>query len=204
VNESEARVWIETRYGSDKLPPLERFVAALLEANQTQNLISKATESAIWSRHILDSAQLERLAPQAATWLDIGSGAGLPGIVLAILTAKPILLVEPRRKRVEFLEQVRERLGLAHARVRQANVERIAGEVFAAVTARAYAPLPAIFSSTVQLTDASTIWVLPKGRSAERELAEARRTWQGVFHVEQSLTDEEARIIVATGVRPKS
>jgi 16S rRNA (guanine527-N7)-methyltransferase len=204
VNEDEARAWIEACYGLDKLGKLERFVATLLDANQTQNLISKATEAVVWSRHILDSAQLERFAPDAETWLDVGSGPGLPGIVLAILTGKPMLLVEPRRRRVVFLEDVCASLGLEQVRVRQANIERVSGESFDAVTARAYAALPEIFSSTVQLTKASTIWILPKGRSAAAELAEAQKTWHGVFHVEQSLSDEEARIIVATGVRRNS
>lgn len=203
MTEQEARAWIEARYGLDRLDTLDRFVAVLLDANRSQNLISKSTEATIWSRHILDSAQLERFAPDAETWLDVGSGAGLPGMVLAILTERPVLLVEPRRKRVEFLETVRQQLGLDKVRIRQANVERISGEAFDAVTARAYAPLPNIFSSTNQLTNASTIWILPKGRTAATELVEAQKTWHGVFHVEHSLSDEEARIIVATGVRPR-
>jgi 16S rRNA (guanine527-N7)-methyltransferase len=204
VTESEARAWIESRYGPAKLALLDRYVSALLAANQSQNLIGKSSEPSIWSRHVLDSAQLERFAPDARTWLDVGSGPGLPGLVLAVLTGKPTLLVEPRRRRVEFLNQIREELGLAEARIQQAMVERVSGERFAAVTARAYATLPEIFASTVRLTNRSTIWVLPKGRSAERELAEARKTWQGVFHVEQSLSDGEARIIVASGVGPRS
>jgi 16S rRNA (guanine527-N7)-methyltransferase len=204
VTEGEVRAWIEARYGPERLSLLERYVSALLESNQEQNLISKSTEAVIWARHILDSAQLERFAPEAGTWLDVGSGPGLPGIVLAILTGKPVLLVEPRRKRMAFLEEVCASLGLEQVRVRQANIERVSDESFDAVTARAYAPLPEIFSSTVQLTRPSTIWILPKGRSAAAELAEAQKTWHGVFHVEQSLSNEEARIIVATGVRRNS
>jgi len=80
----------------------------------------------------------------------------------------------------------------------------VRGGPLGAVTARAFAALHTLFASTVRLTDASTIWVLPKGRSAEQELAAARTAWQGVFHVEQSLTDADARIIVARGVEPRS
>ena len=123
--------------------------------------------------------------------------------MIAILTGQPMLLVEPRRKRVEFLLGAISRLGLNRVSVRQAGIERVAGERFDAVTARAYAPLPTIFASTIQLTDSSTIWILPKGRTAVQELDAARQAWQGVFHVEQSLTDADSRIIVATGVRPR-
>jgi 16S rRNA (guanine527-N7)-methyltransferase len=203
VTEAEARAWIAARYGADKLDLLGRYVALLLAANATQNLISKATEPTIWVRHILDSAQLVRFAPDAARWLDVGSGPGLPGLVIAVLTGRPTLLVEPRRKRVEFLNEAVETLALTNVRVRQAVVERVQGENFDGVTARAYAPLPEILSSTIQLTTSSTIWILPKGRSAARELDAARQAWQGVFHVEHSLTDDEAQIVVATGIRPR-
>jgi 16S rRNA (guanine527-N7)-methyltransferase len=203
VTEADARAWIAEQYGEARLCLLERYVALLLAANATQNLISKATAPTLWVRHILDSAQLIRFAPDAEHWLDVGSGAGLPGLVIAILTGRPMLLVEPRRKRVEFLENATAELVLKDVRIRQSNIERIRGERFDAVAARAYAPLPDIFSSTVRLTDSSTIWILPKGRSALQELDDARQAWQGVFHVEQSLTDADSRIIVATGVRPR-
>ncbi|GAO40094.1 ribosomal RNA small subunit methyltransferase G [Sphingomonas changbaiensis NBRC 104936] len=203
MTEAEARAWIAERYGDDKIAALERYVALLLAANAEQNLISKATEPTIWTRHILDSAQLVRFAPDAEQWLDVGSGPGLPGIVIAILTGRPMLLVEPRRRRAEFLSEIAGQLALSDVRVKQAMIERVRGESFDVVTARAYAPLPEIFSSTIPLTHPSTIWILPKGRSAARELDDARQAWQGVFHVEQSLTDDEAKIIVATGVRPR-
>jgi 16S rRNA (guanine527-N7)-methyltransferase len=203
VTEEEARSWIAERYGDERLRLLARFVELLLEENQKQNLISRSSEANIWVRHILDSAQLARLAEGADRWLDVGSGPGLPGVVLACLSERPILMVEPRRGRVAFLEYAVSALGLSHAHVRGAEIERLRGECFGVVTARAYAPLCQILQSTVQLTVPSTIWVLPKGRSAERELEEARQTWQGVFHVEQSLTDADARIIVAQDVRPR-
>lgn len=203
MTEDEARAWIAERHGPEKLRVLESYVTLLLAANATQNLISKTTEPQVWTRHILDSAQLLRCAPDAKSWLDVGSGPGLPGIVLAILSDKPVLMVEPRRKRVDFLTGAIGKLGLQKSRIRQANIVQVTGEKFGAVTARAYAPLPEIFSSTIQLTTSSTIWVLPKGRSAEQELDEARRSWQGVFHVEQSLTDADSRIIVAQQVRPR-
>lgn len=203
MTEDEAREWIAREYGAAALTRLEQYVVLLLDANREQNLISRASEAHIWVRHILDSAQLERLAPDASDWLDIGSGPGLPGLVLAGLTDRPFVLVEPRRRRVAFLMQAAQALGLTHVRVEQAQIEMLRGGPFGAVTARAFAALDQLFASTVRLTDASTIWVLPKGRSAEQELVAARATWQGVFHVEQSLTDADARIIVARGVGTK-
>lgn len=201
MTEEEAHAWLAARFSPERRNMVARYVEMLRAENRAQNLISKASEATIWSRHIVDSAQLLEFAPGASNWLDVGSGPGLPGVVLACLSDASIALVEPRARRVAFLREVVEQLGLANATVHPCVVERMADGCYDAVTARAYASLPEIFASTVRLTDSSTIWVLPKGRSAETELEAARDTWQGVFHVEQSATDAEARIVVARQVR---
>ena len=168
--------------------------------NERQNLVSRGTIEALWERHIVDSAQLAKFTPHGgASWVDIGAGAGLPGIVLACLIDGPITLVEPRRLRAEFLQSVVAELGL-HGTVIQAKAERIAGS-FDVITGRAVASLSSFLSMCDHLSTKKTVWVLPKGRSAQSELAEAERTWQGVFRVEPSVTDEDSRIIVATEVR---
>lgn len=203
MTEDEARTWIFEQHGPVSLDRLEKFVELLLAENCEQNLISAASVEQIWVRHIMDSAQLARLAATSHKWLDVGSGPGLPGVVLACLSDRPIVLVEPRLRRAQFLEKILVELDLGHASVRQKEIGRVTDGPYDAVTARAYAPLSKIFSSVLPLTNLSTIWVLPKGRSAQRELAEATTAWQGVFHVEQSLTDADAGIIVARAVHPR-
>lgn len=182
---------------------LERYVELLREEASRQNLVSAATLDQVWNRHILDSAQLLRFEPNAgASWIDIGSGAGLPGIVIASMVEGPITLVEPRRLRAEFLHKACESLGLK-ARVVCEKVERVQGK-FDVITARAVARLGRLFEISQHLSTGKSLWVLPKGRSAQSELAEAERTWQGRFHVEPSVTDAESFIIVGTGVRAKT
>jgi 16S rRNA (guanine527-N7)-methyltransferase len=181
---------------------LEAYVALLLSESARQNLVSASTLDAVWDRHILDCAQLARFEPhRRASWVDIGSGAGLPGIVIACLVDGPVTLVEPRRLRADFLHRAVESLDL-DALVICAKAERVEGS-FDVITARALAPLPVLLEISQHLSTRKTVWALPKGRSAERELAEARRTWQGAFHVERSVTDAESFIVVATGVRAK-
>ena len=178
---------------------LDAYVRLLTEESRRQNLISASTLAAAWDRHILDSAQLLRFEPaRGASWLDIGSGAGLPGIVLACMSVGPVTLVEPRRLRAEFLHRVVESLGLS-AQVLCCKVERVEGQ-FDVITARAVARLGRLLKISQHLSTRKTVWALPKGRSAAEELAEAQRTWQGVFHVERSVTDEDSYIIVGTGV----
>jgi len=201
VTEEEARAWLAARFAPERIAKLDRYVTLLLSENLKQNLISKSSEAHIWSRHIADSAQLLDFAPGAASWLDVGSGAGLPGIVLACLSDVPVTLVEPRARRATFLRACIDQLGLARTALHPVMINRLPIDQYQAVTARAYAPLERIFETVAHLTGAETVWVLPKGQSAESELAIARRTWQGVFHVEQSATDDQALIVVARKVR---
>jgi len=181
---------------------LEAYVALLKDENERQNLVSAASLGDVWDRHVIDSAQLVRFGPDAkAAWVDVGSGPGLPGIVIACLVDGPVTLVEPRRLRADFLHKVAESLDL-RVSVACAKVERVEG-CFDVITGRAVAQLGKFFEISNHLSTGKSRWVLPKGRSAQSELADVRRAWQGVFHVERSVTDAESFIVVATGVRAK-
>jgi 16S rRNA (guanine527-N7)-methyltransferase len=147
----------------ETIEKLERYVALLKEENARQNLVSAATLEQVWERHILDSAQLVRFEPRpGASWIDIGSGAGLPGIVVAALVKGPVTLVEPRRLRAEFLHKVCESLQLR-----------------------------------------AEVWSLPKGRSAQPELAEASRSWHFDAREEPSCTNPDSTILVLSRVGAK-
>jgi 16S rRNA (guanine527-N7)-methyltransferase len=182
---------------------LEAYVALLREENAHQNLVSASTVDTVWERHIVDSAQLAPFERRpGASWVDIGSGAGLPGIVLACLVEGPVTLVEPRRLRADFLHRCTESLDLG-ANVVCTRAERVGGR-FDVITARAVAPLARLLEISHHLSTGKSRWVLPKGRNAETELAEARRAWQGTFHVERSVTDANSYIVGATGVKATS
>ena len=181
---------------------LAAYAALLREESGRQNLVSASTLDNLWERHILDSAQLVRFEPAgAASWADIGSGAGLPGIVIACLVDGPVTLVEPRRLRAEFLHKLVESLQL-NASVILRKAERAGGK-YDVITARAVANLSELLKISAHLSTRNTVWALPKGRSARTELAEAQQAWQGAFHVEQSVTDKDSWIIVGTGVRAR-
>lgn len=181
---------------------IETYVASLRAENERQNLVSASTLEHAWDRHILDSAQLVPFEPRVgATWVDIGSGAGLPGIVIACLVEGPVTLVEPRALRARFLERIVDELSLK-ASVVQARAEQVLGQ-FDVITGRAVAPLDRFLEISRHLSTGKTAWALPRGKNAQSELAEAQRSWQGAFHVERSVTDEQSWIVVATGVREK-
>jgi 16S rRNA (guanine527-N7)-methyltransferase len=182
---------------------LQAYVGLLLGENQRQNLIARSTSEQLWSRHVVDSAQLLRFAPDGRTrWLDVGSGAGLPGMVIAILSSNPIVLVEPRKLRADFLQRCVGELKLSHCQVHCTKVERETGQ-FDVITARAVAPADKLFGIARHLSHSGTRWILPKGQSGAKELAEVRRAWQGRFSIQPSITDENAVILVADGVMPR-
>jgi 16S rRNA (guanine527-N7)-methyltransferase len=204
MTEEEARDWVRTHYGVSRETLLERFSGLLRAESERQNLVARSTLDQLWSRHLVDSAQLVPLADTPGSWIDIGSGAGLPGLVVAILTDREVTLVEPRTKRVAFLRDAAESLGLDRVTVVASRIEthRPAGAA-AIISARAVAPLYELFGGAQHCADSSTVWLLPKGRNAESEVEATRGAWQGVFHVEPSITSPESGIVVARKVRPK-
>lgn len=207
MTEEEARQWLTSTLDvpRETILLLERYVALLLDEATRQNLIADSTRDHVWARHIVDSAQLVPLAAAAPSgaWIDLGSGPGLPGLVVAALLDRPMLLVESRRKRIDFLNHAVEAMGLGgRVHVEGRRVETLPAATKAAViSARAFAPLDRLFTVAHRFSRSGTVWLLPKGRSAQSELEVAQGAWQGVFHVKQSVTDDDSAIIVARNVR---
>jgi 16S rRNA (guanine527-N7)-methyltransferase len=209
VTEEEARAWLDDNVPRETLPALEQLVALILDEMPRQNLIAASTADHIWARHIVDSAQLVALAPAGAkSWIDLGSGAGFPGMVVAIIRPDlRVTLVESRRKRIDFLRF----LAKSIHNVRQDGVDVIGqrlevlrSDPHDVISARAFAPLDRLLPLAQRFSHAGTAWLLPKGRSAVSELEAVADSWQGDFRIVPSLTDSEAAIIVASHVQPRA
>ncbi len=201
--EDEARNWVRERFGVPRETLLQRFADLVIGESVEQNLVAASTIPEMWNRHLLDSAQLVPLAEaHPGRWMDIGSGAGFPGMVAALLTERPVLLIEPRARRAAFLQRAAEALGVAdRVSVAAKRVEMVGSDQRGAViSARAVANLADLLGSARHLSTRSTLWLLPKGQNAQSEVEAARGAWQGRFHVEPSLTQPGSEIIVATGV----
>lgn len=204
ASEGEAREYVSRLTDKAGVDRLEHFCALMLAENRRQNLISKPSEAHIWQRHVADSAQLldcvprETIRATAEPWLDLGTGAGFPGIVIAAMRPEmPVILVESRARRVEFLENSVEKLGLTHCTVVGERLERVQPFKASVISARAFAPLDKLLRLSAPFSTKSTIYVLPKGRSAAHELNELKPAIRKLFHVKQSLTDRDAGIIVS-------
>ncbi|RYE03500.1 MAG: 16S rRNA (guanine(527)-N(7))-methyltransferase RsmG [Sphingomonadales bacterium] len=207
MTEQEARQWIIDRFGVSRETLLDRFDAILRDEATRQNLISAASFDELWTRHFVDSAQLISAAEGAGegVWLDVGTGAGMPGLVVALLIDRPVVLVEPRAKRADFLYRAAALLEIGRrVTVEPRQIEKYKpAKPAAVVSARAVAELSQLITSTLHCTDSSTIWLLPKGRAAHSEVEAAASKWQGRFHVEPSVTQAESGIVIAQGVRPR-
>jgi 16S rRNA (guanine527-N7)-methyltransferase len=193
ISEAGARDYVAGLTSMDGVERLEALIAALIEENQRQNLISKPSEAQMWVRHIADSAQLLQFVPRETpgTWLDLGTGAGFPGLVIAALQPeREVVLVESRARRVEWLER--------KCRVEGQRLELVTPFKARIISARAFAPLEKLLRLSAPFSTKATTYLLPKGRSAAQELQAMPRKIRKMFHVEQSLTDDEAGIIVST------
>lgn len=175
---------------------LEAYVDLIVKWSPRINLVSKSSLDAVWQRHIVDSIQVSSTAPQNAdTWADLGSGGGLPGIVVSILRPETkMTLVESDQRKATFLRTCIHTLGL-NAQISSQRIEQVPPLNVTIVSARALAPLPLLLGYASRHLAPDGIAILPKGRKAEQELAEARKTWS--FHCTQtpSQTESEAQIL---------
>jgi 16S rRNA (guanine527-N7)-methyltransferase len=201
ASEDAARAYCATLVDTDAMARLERYVTMLAEENRRQNLVSSASLGQVWQRHIADSLQLLAHVPRGkATWLDLGSGAGPPGLVIAIaMPDLAVSLVESRKRRAEWLNAVAQVLELRHCRAIADRLEDVAPFEAAVISARAFAPLQKLLKLSARFSTPDTVWLLPKGRSAAKELAEQGAGIQAMFHVEQSLTDPQAGLLIGRG-----
>ena len=202
MNEADARAWLvdTLAVSRETLDRLGAYACYVAEEQRSQNLVSAATLPDFWARHIVDSAQLIRLA-KPGTWLDIGSGAGLPGIVVAILTGQPVHLVEPRARRAVFLVDTVERLQLTNIRITATTLQKLDPEPTNIIAARAVASLVDLITMAHRFASPGTIWLLPKGKSAKTELASLPSTWHGEWEMHDSVTDPDSQILVGRNIR---
>lgn len=200
ATEQQARDWLAQlpEWDATAAERIEQLITLLAEENARQNLVAAASLPVVWQRHIVDSAQLLPHVPRETStpWLDLGTGAGFPGLVVAALRPDcEVVMVESRARRIEWLERARLVLGLEHAKVVGARLEQVETRPFRVISARAFAPLVRLLDLSARFSTKDTLYLLPKGRSAQQELSELKG-WNHLFHVEQSLTDPEAGVIV--------
>lgn len=180
---------------------LERYEQLLIEWQARMNLVGPATLSDIWARHFADSAQLTRVTPRGSAWLDMGAGGGFPGLVLAAMGWGRVILVESIAKKCRFLETVRDALALEQVSILNARVEQLPTLGVDVATARAAAPLDKVFDWGIRHVRPGGQFVFPKGRRWAEEVDAARTKFRFDLETFPSMTDPDARILVARNLK---
>ncbi len=199
-DEESAKEYVTDFCADRQFGHLERLVAMLIAENQEQNLVSNSSLEHVWRRHIADSIQLvEHVPRETPVWLDLGTGAGFPGLLIAMIREdQRTYLVEPRRKRVLWLEKLKAEFRLKNCTILGKRLETVQPFETTVISARAFAPLPKLLELASPFATSDTVFVLPKGKSAKREVESLKSQDLKRFHVEQSRTEDSAEIIVGS------
>ncbi|MEF3045960.1 16S rRNA (guanine(527)-N(7))-methyltransferase RsmG [Pseudotabrizicola sp. L79] len=195
-----SEVLIRLDVSRETMERLATYVTMLEKWNRRINLIAKGTAPQVWDRHIADSAQLLLYAPPlVGHWLDLGSGGGLPGLVVAIMggdrgQVKRVTLVESDARKSVFLSEVARALDLDVTVLNQ-RVETLTNQVADVVSARALADLESLFSYAEPHCAAKGVLLFPKGAMHTQEIATAEKSWSFNKHIHQSMTDPNAAVL---------
>jgi 16S rRNA (guanine527-N7)-methyltransferase len=211
---------------------LETYAALLRQWQKAVNLVAPSTLDEVWHRHFADSGQLLACAPAARTWVDIGSGAGFPGLVVAIMLADPashaegyarnpqanpvrrVTLIDSNERKCAFLREVARMAGITGERQSRVVVDILSTRIERAATqatlqgpdvisARALAPLDKLLTSAAPLFASNTVGLFLKGRDALSELAAAKKAWNFNAEMIPSRTERDARVIVVRNLELK-
>jgi 16S rRNA (guanine527-N7)-methyltransferase len=209
LTEDRARALQLVPVSRETLARLDRLVEVLLPVAAHTNLIARSTIPQLWTRHIADSLQLLSLAPDAKCWIDLGSGAGFPGLVIACAIADQpgasIHLVESIQKKAAFLREAAQQIQVP-AKVHAVRIEDfgkntdIRADV---VTARALAPLDHLMRLAHPLLKSGALGLFPKGQDVEGELTEASKSWNIEASLVPSKTSPASRIVVVKALAPR-
>jgi len=185
------------------------FEALLRKWQAKINLVGPATLNEFWGRHAADSLQLAGLAPDGAqTWIDLGSGAGFPGLIIAFSNRfqGTVYLVESDKRKASFLQAALREVP-ARAVVINKRIEDVTSHDVGSVdvvSARALAPMPKLLSLSAGFFHGHTVGLFPKGQNWDRELVEAAQKWVLSYDLHQSVTNPDARIIKLTQLSPRA
>jgi 16S rRNA (guanine527-N7)-methyltransferase len=193
-----------TGVSRETLSRLKAYADLLADWNARHNLVAKSTLPDLWHRHLWDSAQLAPLVPETArTLADLGSGAGFPGLVLAVMRPElKVTLHEATTKKCAFLQAAADRMGLK-VEIRNARLEDLPPRAFDAVTARALAPLPQLLEYAYRFTGPNTVCLFLKGQNVGSELTEASKYWNMKASQVPSQTDPSAAIVMVRELGPR-
>ena len=198
INDALGDFQRQTDVSRETLDLLKQYERLLRKWTERINLVAPSTLDKLWERHFHDSLQLWELTPKRGLWVDLGSGGGFPGLVIAILAREAgqtkVVLVESDQRKAAFLRTVARELGL-DAKVLSQRIEDVAPLNADVLSARALAPLPKLLAYTERHRKPGGVAVFPKGETAEDEIRDALESWHFDCQKHPSVTDAKATIL---------
>ena len=180
---------------------LEDYIEALKDYNAHTNLVGRSTLINPWKEHILDSLQiLPFIKDKKLSILDMGTGAGLPGLALNILGCENVSLVDSNGKKIFFLKQVKKKLNL-NVRIFLKRIERLENLKYDMLTSRALANLDKLLSYSQKFIKKNTVLIFLKGKAVNDELTDARKNWKFTLEKKQSISDQRGTILIIKDLR---
>lgn len=191
---------IELDVSRETMDRLSAYVETLLRWNKKINLIGRNTTSEVWQRHIVDSAQLVHLAPESENWVDLGSGAGLPALVVAAIRTEmnapfSMTVVESDQRKCAFIAEASRKMDVPVTIINK-RIEAAPATGFDVVSARALAPLTKLLGFAAQFRKPGAVCLFPKGANVDLELTEAAKTWHMTYERRPSAVDDASVILV--------
>ena len=182
---------------------LNKFICELKNNNKTTNLVGKSTLINPWNSHIIDSVQITPfIKNKKSSILDLGTGAGLPGIVLTIMGYKNVSVVDSNNKKIKFIKEVQKKLNL-NTKVLLTRIENIEKKSYEYLTSRALAKLNKLFTYSQNLSNKDTVLIFLKGKAVNDEIDEAKTGWMFDFEIKQSYSDPRGKIIIVKNLIQK-
>jgi 16S rRNA (guanine527-N7)-methyltransferase len=196
------------RVSHETIVRLDQFVELFLRWQSAVQLVAKSTLPKLWTRHIADSLQLVDLAPAARTWVDLGTGGGFPGLIIAIAIADRagavVHLIESDTRKAAFLREAARIIG-APAEIHAERIESVAERIgpVEVVTARALAPLPRIIELSEPFLRGGAIGIFLRGQDVDNELTEAAKSWKIHSRLLPSRTDPRGKVVIIESAERK-
>jgi len=175
---------------------IQKYIDSIIQYNTHTNLVGKSTLTDPWSKHILDSLQIiSFIKNKNHSILDMGTGAGLPGVVLSIAGYKNVSLVDSNGKKIKFLKTIKNNLGL-NLNIISSRLEKLHDIKFDIITSRALAKLSILFGYSQNFVKKNTVLIFLKGKTVNEEIVEAKKNWKFKFQKHQSVSDSRGVILV--------
>lgn len=188
----------------NQLKLIEKFIEEIIKFNKHTNIVGKSTLNDFWKRHVLDSLQIcKHIKNKKKSILDMGTGAGIPGVFLSIAGYSNVSLIDSNSKKIKFIQKVSHKLNI-NPKIHLKRIENLKNIKFDFLISRALAKLSKLFFYSHYFTKKGTVLIFLKGKTVKQEIEQAKTEWVFFYKTYKSLSDESGRVLVIKNLRKRN